>query len=657
MTQSHNSLQDLSNCLRFLSIDMVEKARSGHPGMPMGMADVATVLFKDFLRYSPSNPLWGNRDRFVLSGGHGSALLYSLLHLTGYDRPTIKDLKNFRQLGSPCAGHPEFGELPGIEATTGPLGQGIANAVGMALAGKKKSTENSKQFNYKVYVTCGDGDLMEGISHEACSLAGHLNLNNLIILFDDNQITIDGPKNLSDSEDVIKRFEAYGFDVVTVDGHNFEALHKVLTTAQGAQRPTLIACKTVIGKGSPSIAGTCSAHGSPLGEGEIAKTKIALNWPYQPFEIPKNLRELWQKIGKRCESECDAWSKTYNDKPKQHSLTDVQSLLADLKTSLLEKKPNLATRQISKIVLDAVSPAMPNLIGGSADLTPSNNTQADHQNIIAKKAFTGSYIHYGIREHAMGGIMNGLSLSGYRPYAGTFLTFSDYMRPAIRLSALMRQPVIYVMTHDSIGLGEDGPTHQPIEHLSSLRAMPNVHVFRPCDAAEALECWELALTATRTPSVLALSRQTLPFLREDNTAHNLSKKGAYILRAENTDAPLDITLIATGSEVSLCIGAKKELAAQNINVRVVSMPCQELFNELPVAEQSTILGTPQTIIAVEAGTTYGWGRYIHRGKQSGVSIGIDQYGASAPASDLYKHFNITIQCIVKEAHLKLGKVT
>lgn len=653
MTLPISTLQELSNCLRFLSIDMVERAKSGHPGMPMGMADVATVLFKDFLRYSSKNPSWGNRDRFVLSGGHGSALLYSLLHLTGCDRPTIEDLKNFRQLNSPCAGHPELGELPGIEATTGPLGQGIANAVGMAIAAKKRATENAKQFNYKVYVTCGDGDLMEGIAHEACSLAGHLNLNNLIILFDDNQITIDGPKDLSDSEDVQKRFEAYGFDVLSVDGHNFEALHSVLTTAQNAQRPTLIACKTIIGKGSPAKAGTSGVHGSPLGENEIANTREALNWPHKPFSIPEDLRTLWQEAGQRCDVEFEEWSRTYTQS-KQNNIEAVQAALTELKTSFLEEKPNLATRQISKMVLDVVSPVMKNLIGGSADLTPSNNTHADDQKVLTKDNFTGSYIRYGIREHAMGAIMNGLSLSGYVPYAGTFLTFSDYMRPAIRLSALMKQPVIYVMTHDSIGLGEDGPTHQPIEHVSSLRAMPNVNVFRPCDAVEALECWALSLTAENTPSVLALSRQKLPFLREDNTMNNLSKKGAYILRAENADAPLDVTLIGTGSEVSLCVQAKQELAAQNINARVVSMPCQELFNVLSADEQSDILGCPQAIIAAEAGTTYGWDRYIHRGLRPGIAIGIDQYGASAPAGDLFEHFDMTVSRIVKEAKLKLA---
>ena len=640
-----NTLQELSNCLRFLSIDMVEKAESGHPGMPMGMADVATVLFNDFLRYNPKNPSWENRDRFVLSGGHGSALLYSLLHLTGYNRPTIEDLKKFRQLGSPCAGHPEFGELPGIEATTGPLGQGIANAVGMAIAAKKRAAEDAKHFNYKIYVTCGDGDLMEGISHEACALAGHLNLNNLIILFDDNQITIDGPKNLSDSEDVKKRFEAYGFNVLTADGHDFKDIHHVLTKARSAEQPTFIACKTVIGKGSPSKEGTSGVHGSPLGETEIAKTRIALKWPHPPFFIPENLRELWLTIGKRCDGEYDAWSKTYTSDTK-NSVTEVQSTLANLKIAFLKEQPNLATRQVSQMVLDCVLPVMPNLIGGSADLTPSNNTHASGQKAITRDDFTGSYIHYGIREHAMGAIMNGLSLSGYKPYGGTFLTFSDYMRPAIRLSALMKQSVIYVMTHDSIGLGEDGPTHQPIEHISSLRAMPNVNVFRPCDALEALECWELALTATDTPSVLALSRQKLPFLRKDDSIKNLSKNGAYILRNDNTDAPLDVTLIGTGSEVSLCVEAKIALAAENINARVVSMPCQELFNKLPVGQQSDILGKPKTIIAVEAGTSYGWDRYIYRGQKPGTVIGINQFGASAPASDLFKHFEITVQRIV-----------
>jgi transketolase len=653
MSLPANTLQELSNCLRFLSIDMVENAKSGHPGMPMGMADVATVLFKYFLRYSPKNPSWKNRDRFVLSGGHGSALLYSVLHLTGYARPTVEDLKSFRQLGSPCAGHPEFGELPGVEATTGPLGQGIANAVGMAIAAKKRAAQDAKHFNYKVYVTCGDGDLMEGISHEACALAGHLNLNNLIILFDDNQITIDGPKSLSDSEDVKKRFEAYGFNVLTVDGHDFKDLHNALTKAQNAEQPTFIACKTIIGKGSPSKAGTSGVHGSPLGETETAKTRAALNWPHQPFFIPENLRELWLTIGKRCDGDYDVWSKTYSPETTV-SITEMQATLTNLKIEFLKDKPNLATRQVSQMVLDVASPVMPNLIGGSADLTPSNNTHASGQKSITRDDFSGSYIHYGIREHAMGAIMNGLSLSGYLPYAGTFLTFSDYMRPAIRLSALMKQPVIYVMTHDSIGLGEDGPTHQPIEHISSLRAMPNVNVFRPCDALEALECWELALTATDVPSVLALSRQKLPFLRQDGSIENLSKNGAYVLRNENTDVPLDVTLIGTGSEVSLCVEAKIALAAQNMNARVVSMPCQELFNILPADQQSDILGKPKTIIAIEAGTTYGWDRYIYRGKKPGAVIGIDQFGASAPADDLFKHFNITVQHIVNASKLKLG---
>lgn len=648
-----NSLQELSNCLRFLSIDMVERAQSGHPGMPMGMADVATVLFKDFLRYSPQNPSWENRDRFVLSGGHGSALLYSLFHLTGYARPTVEDLKSFRQLGSPCAGHPEFRELPGVEATTGPLGQGIANAVGMAIAAKKRAAEDAKHFNYKVYVTCGDGDLMEGISHEACALAGHLKLNNLIILFDDNQITIDGPKNLADSEDVKKRFQAYGFNVLTVDGHEFTDIHHALTNAQHAEYPTLIACKTIIGKGSPSKEGRSAVHGSPLGEAEVQKTREALNWPYPPFFIPDHLRELWRAIGKRCDDEYNEWSKTYTPQT-QTTTTEVRCALTKLKVACLADKPNLATRQVSEMVLDVVSPVMPYLIGGSADLTPSNNTHASGQKTITRDDFTGSYIHYGIREHVMGAIMNGLSLSGYKPYGGTFLAFSDYMRPAMRLSALMKQPVIYVMTHDSIGLGEDGPTHQPIEHISSLRAMPNINLFRPCDALEAVECWEIALTAKHTPSVLALSRQKLPFLRENSSAQNLSETGAYILRPENPDAPLDVTLIGTGSEVSLCVEAKIKLVAENINARVISMPCQELFNALPADQQSDILGNPKTIIAVEAGTTYGWDRYIHRGQKPGIIIGIDHFGASAPAGDLFKHFDMTTHYIVNISLRKLG---
>ncbi|MDP2193472.1 MAG: transketolase, partial [Alphaproteobacteria bacterium] len=516
---THDQITELSNCLRFLSMDMVEKAQSGHPGMPMGMADVVTVLYKQFIQFNPKDPQWDGRDRFVLSGGHGSALLYSLLYLTGYDRPNMNDLMNFRKLGSPCAGHPEYTDLPGIEATTGPLGQGIANAVGMAIAAQKKHATYDQYPLSKVYVTCGDGDLMEGISHEACSLAGHLGLNNLIILFDDNHITIDGAKNLSDSENTLVRFEAYGFHTLAIDGHNYEAIHNALLIAQKAEKPTLIACRTIIGKGAPNKAGTAKVHGSPLGAQEIQLTRHALNWQHEPFHIPPHLKQQWEGFAKRCMEHYEA-SKNHRFDHKQSDV-DVHNALEPLKLSYIEQRTEKATREISQDVLGVISPLMPELVGGSADLTPSNNTFVSSQDIIARNQYKGHYIHYGVREHAMAAVMNGLCLSGFKAYGGTFLAFSDYMRPAIRLSALMHLRVIYVMTHDSIGLGEDGPTHQPIEHLASLRAMPNVHVYRPCDAVEALECWALALESKDHPSILALSRQKLKLLREKHTTENL----------------------------------------------------------------------------------------------------------------------------------------
>jgi transketolase len=641
-----SNLPQLSNCIRFLSMDMVEKANSGHPGMPMGMADVATVLFQRYIKFNPKDPKWSNRDRFILSGGHGSALLYSILYLTGYDQPTIDDLKNFRKLESPCAGHPEYGHLEGVETTTGPLGQGLANAVGMAIAQKKDFNRSNGKLDYKVYVFVGDGDLMEGLSHEALSLAGHLNLNNLVVLFDDNQITIDGPTHLSTSEDVLKRFESYGFETLSIDGHDFKAIDQALNHAQKTSKPIVISCRTVIAKGAPTKAGTCGAHGSPLGLSEIEATRKALNWDFDPFYIPEDLLAEWRKFYKR---NIENYESTKNIR-LDNAIVISKDVKNEFKKSLHEARATKATRQLFQDVLNFFEPYIPNMIGGSADLTPSNNTKTKNQKVISKESFEGSYIHYGIREHGMASIMNGLSLSGYLPYGGTFLVFSDYMRPSIRLSALMKQHVFYIMTHDSIGLGEDGPTHQPIEHLSSLRMIPNVKVFRPCDAAEMFECFELALENNNGPSVFALSRQNIPYLRKEYSDMNMSRKGAYVLRTEDTSKQLDITLVATGSEVNFCIEAKEQLRIKNMNIRIVSIPCFELFNHLTLEEKQIILGQPKLTIAIEAASLQGFESLFYKASVGkSVVLGMKSFGASAPADVLFNHFELTTQKIVELA--------
>lgn len=633
----NNTLKEFANCIRFLSMDMVQQANSGHPGLPMGMADVATILFKNHLNFHPKDPQWTSRDRFILSAGHGSALLYSLLYLTGYAKPTLGDLKSFRQLHSPCAGHPEYGYLDGIETTTGPLGQGIANAVGMAIAQKKHQA--NLNLSYKIYALISDGDLMEGISHEACALAGHLKLNNLILLFDDNQITIDGPTNLSTSEDPLDRFKSYGFETMRIDGHSFKEIDQALNQAKKSDKPFIIACKTVIGKGSPNKQGKASAHGSPLGNEEICIIRQNEQWAHDPFIIPEEYLKEWRLFYKKSE---DYYNQTKHiSLPKNAPLSE--DIFFNLKETYHTEKPEKATRILFQDVLEKISPLIPHLVGGSADLTPSNNTKVKNQGIIKSDDFLGSYLHFGIREHGMAGIMNGLALSGFLPYGGTFLVFSDYMRPAMRLSAIMKQQVFYVMTHDSIGLGEDGPTHQPIEHLCALRAIPDLLVFRPCDAAEMVECFQTALTHTDKPSVFALTRQNILYLRQE-TPSNLSEKGAYIISPEDITKPLDITLVATGSEVHLCTNAQKILLSKGKNVRVVSMPCVDLFQALSTEEKKEIIGNPSQVIAVEA--SLGMSLKEALSAYQPHFIGMSTFGASAPAENLFNYFNITIKNIV-----------
>ncbi len=621
---------NLANAIRFLSIHMVEKAQSGHPGMPMGMADVATVLFHDFLNFNPKNPHWSNRDRFVLSAGHGSALLYSLLYLTGYKRPTLEDLQNFRQLGFPTAGHPEYGHLEGVETTTGPLGQGLATAVGMAL-GQNITACRQKTHLPKTYVIAGDGDLMEGISQEAISLAGHLKLKNLIVLYDDNNISIDGATDLSFSDNTLGRFDACHWAVKQIDGHNYGEIKQALAWAQGNNQPTLIACKTTIGKGAPTKAGKASSHGSPLGPTDIEGAAQFYEWPHSPFHVPEDILNVWRKVYERCEH-------LYQLPEPTDEKNNATKAFETLAVTFQQEKPILATRVASQKVLDAVAPFIPNLMGGSADLTGSCNTKAATQAPITADDFSGSYIHYGVREHAMGAMMNGLALTGFIPYGGTFLVFSDYLKPALRLSALMNLGVIYVLTHDSIGLGEDGPTHQPIEHLASLRAVPNTLVFRPADAQETLECWQLALQNSHRPSVLALSRQNLPFL---NGSANQCGRGAYVVQGNPDTAKA--TLLATGSEVSLAIQARAELQQKGVETVVVSMPCFQLFNEQSPDYQAYILGTKPRV-AIEAACDFGWHQYL---EADGMFIGMKSFGASGPAKDLYDHFGITVDAIVK----------
>jgi transketolase len=650
--------EEMANAIRFLAADAVQKANSGHPGMPMGMADVATVLFRDFMKFDPKAPDWADRDRFVLSAGHGSMLLYSILHLTGYPDMTREQLVNFRQLGSITAGHPEFGHAAGIETTTGPLGQGIATAVGMALAERMMAARfGDSLVDHYTYVIAGDGCLMEGISHEAVSMAGHLGLGRLIVLFDDNSISIDGGTDLSVSDDQPARFKASGWHVLSVDGHDPEAIAKAIKSAQKQKgKPSLICCKTVIGFGAPTKAGTSATHGAPLGPDEIAGAREKLGWPHAPFEIPAHVKAAWESAADRGQAARKSWEGRLAKADKALAAEFTRTVAGKLpegftvavnahKKAMSEGAPKLATRVASQKAIEAVFPVMPEMAGGSADLTGSNNTKVAGQNPVTRDDFSGAYIYYGVREHGMAAAMNGIALhGGLRPYGGTFLVFTDYCRPAIRLSALMKQPVIYVMTHDSIGLGEDGPTHQPVEHLASLRAMPNVNVMRPCDPVETMECWALALEATETPSILALTRQGLPTIRTLHTEENLSARGAYVM-FEAEGGPRAATLLATGSEVEIAMNARTTLQAAGIPTAVVSMPCQELFDAQDAAYKAAVLGAPGGLrVSVEALITYGWERYLG---DNGVAIGMNGFGASAPAGELYKHFGITADAVVE----------
>ena len=640
---------DLANAIRFLSIDAVQKANSGHPGMPMGMADVCTVLFRHFLKFDPSRPDWINRDRFVLSAGHGSMLLYALLHLTGYKSVSLNDIKNFRQLDSICAGHPEYENGTGIETTTGPLGQGIANAVGFAISEEiLKSKKGKDIYNHKTYVVAGDGCLMEGISHEALSLAGHLKLKNLVMFFDNNSISIDGPTSLAVSDNYKKRLEAYGWDYIDINGHNEKQIFKAIKKCQNAKRPTVIACKTTIGFGSPNKSGKSSAHGSPLGDEETQLVRKKLKWKHAPFEIPKEILQEWRGVGENGKKEVKRWEKKAGSKLKK--ITDKNSqkltkLFADAKNMAIKEFKPIATRKSSEDILNLLTVHMPELIGGSADLAGSNNTKTKSQKIIKPGNFAGSYIHYGVREHAMCGIMNGIALHGELiPYGGTFLIFSDYCKPSIRLSALMKQRVVYVMTHDSIGLGEDGPTHQPVEQIAGLRAIPNLNVFRPADTIETIECWDLALRQTNTPSILSLTRQNLKLLRTKNNQMNKCSYGAYEIYRSNPE--INLTIIATGSEVEIAVEASQQLAKENIHSKVVSMPCQELFEQQESSYKKNLLEETTAKISIEAASTMGWKKYT--GNQ-GVELGIDTFGKSAPYKKIYEHFKLTSNNIIQQA--------
>ncbi len=646
----------MANAIRALAMDAVQAAKSGHPGMPMGMADAATILFAQFLKFDPQRPDWPDRDRFVLSAGHGSMLLYALLHLTGYPDMTMAELRNFRQLHSRTAGHPEYGAAPGIETTTGPLGQGLANAVGMALAERMMNARFGDDLvDHRTWVVAGDGCLMEGISQEAITLAGHLGLGRLIVLFDDNEISIDGPTALATSDDQVRRFEACGWHVQTVDGHDPAALAAAMQAACDSDRPSMIACKTVIGYGAPTKAGTAATHGAPLGEEEIAGARESLDWRHPPFEIPADVAEAWRAAGARGAADADAWEarlaaadagvraefQRVSDGALPAGLGDAVSAL---KQQFAAGAPKMATRQASGKVLDRLTEVVPELAGGSADLTGSNNTRAAAHSDVATGDFSGGYIRYGVREHGMAAAMNGMALhGGLIPYGGTFLVFTDYARPAIRLSALMEQRVIYVMTHDSIGLGEDGPTHQPVEHLAALRAMPNLNVFRPCDAVEVAECWELALQARETPSVLALTRQGLPTLRTGHRAENACARGAYVIAG--AEGERHITLLASGSEVSIAVEARAQLKAEGIAAAVVSMPCWDLFERQPDEYRAAVLGDAPRI-ACEAAAGFGWTRWTGGG---GGFVGMEGFGASAPAARLYEHFGITAEVVADAA--------
>ncbi|MSO73656.1 MAG: transketolase [Alphaproteobacteria bacterium] len=654
--------KDMANAIRALAMDAVQKANSGHPGMPMGTADIATVLVQRFLKFDPANPAWPDRDRFVLSAGHGSMLLYALLYLTGYGDIDIEAIKNFRQLDSATAGHPEYGHAAGIETTTGPLGQGIANAVGMALAERMLAARFSEALvNHHTFVIVGDGCLMEGISHEAASLAGHLKLSRLIVLYDSNQISIDGPTSLSFSDDTAQRFAAYGWDTQTIDGHDPEAIAGAIEAAMQSSTPSLIICRTTIAYGAPTKAGTADSHGSPLGEAEIKGARERLGWPHAPFEIPLDILATWRTAGARGGKAYDAWVRRHEafDAEARASFDraitgelppEALNALDTLKAKFSAEKPALATRVSSQKAIEAVAPALPELIGGSADLTGSNGTKVASLGPVTAEAYGGRYIYYGVREHGMAAAMNGVALhGGLIPFGGTFLVFADYCRPAIRLSALMGIRVIYVMTHDSIGLGEDGPTHQPVEHLASLRAMPNLLVLRPADAVETAECWQIALAKKDGPSVLALTRQNLPTLRAEHVAENRAAKGGYILQ-EASNAKPRVVLLATGSEVSLAAEARTLLEAGGVPTRVVSLPSFELFDAQPEAYRNSVLGGDAVRIGVEAAVRMGWDRYLGA---NGAFIGMASFGASAPIKALYQRFGITSDAIVKAAKERL----
>ena len=652
----NTKLSQLSNAIRFLSIDAVQKANSGHPGMPMGMADVATVLFKDFLNFNPKNPSWINRDRFILSAGHGSMLLYSLLYLTGYKSVSLEDIKNFRKLDSICAGHPEYHSNSGIETTTGPLGQGISNAVGFAIAEEVlKSKIGKKHIDHKTYVLAGDGCLMEGISHEALSLAGHLKLKNLVLLFDNNYVSIDGPTNLAVSDNTKKRFESYGWNYLDINGHNEKQIFTALKKSQNSKKPIAISCKTTIGFGSPNKGGTAACHGAPLGAEEVELVRSTLNWSEEPFIIPDPIIKSWRNLGKRGSGEQKAWQERLNRLEKKQrqafeealegtSSSEAHNALERYKAELITVKPNIATRVASQKTLEVLTPMTPWLIGGSADLTGSNNTKTNDHEILSEDTPAGNYLHYGVREHAMAAAMNGMALhGGVVPYGGTFLVFTDYCRPSIRLSALMKLRVVFVMTHDSIGLGEDGPTHQPVEHLSALRSIPNLNVYRPADAVETLECWELALQTNQTPSIIALSRQNLPQIRLEHKPENLSSKGGYIIKHSSHQGP-QTTIVATGSEVSIALEAQAVLENTGIPTCVVSMPCLDIFNSQDEVYQNSVIAPESNIVVVEAGVQQSWDKLLGR---AGVFIGMNGFGASAPANDLFNHFKITAEEIIQ----------
>ena len=653
---------EMANAIRALAMDAVQAANSGHPGAPMGMADIATVLFTRHLKFDPANPQWPDRDRFVLSNGHASMLLYAVLYLTGYADMTIEEIKNFRQLGSRTPGHPEYGHAAGVETTTGPLGQGLANAVGMALAERMMAARfGDGMVDHFTYVFAGDGCLMEGISHEAISLAGHLRLSRLIVLFDDNGISIDGSTDLSVSDDQVARFAACGWDVARVDGHDPDAIDQAITAAKQTGRPSLIACRTVIGYGAPNKQGTAGTHGAPLGDDEVAAARDQLGWPYPPFEVPEPILDGWRAAGHAGAAARAAWDETLaalddgTRKSFEQVLSgglpgDTAAVVNAHKRQLSADAPKWATRKASQEALEVLTELIPAMVGGSADLTGSNNTKTAATEPVSASDFSGRYIYYGVREHAMAAVMNGIALhGGFIPYGGTFLTFTDYCRPSIRLAALMGLRVVYVMTHDSIGLGEDGPTHQAVEHIAALRAMPNLNVFRPADAVETAECWQLALENTTTPSVLALTRQGVPTVRTEHTDENLSARGAYVM-AEADGGARQATILATGSEVEIALAARDQLQADGIATAVVTMPCWELFDQQPQSYRTAVLGETGVRVAVEAAACFGWSRY---GVDESLVVGMRSFGASAPAADVYAHFGITPQAVADAVRASL----